>query len=263
MAKLLKQMFQHTAARRRLGFSCPKNRGSSSVSTHSRPKAAGSHRSRKMNIQEVSTHSRPKAAGTAEQSIRDFEWFQHTAARRRLGKEQRAAGNPRRFNTQPPEGGWPAKSSSDGMTHLFQHTAARRRLEGRISQLERLDLVSTHSRPKAAGSVSVIACGSFADVSTHSRPKAAGYRCRCVSHGFGGFNTQPPEGGWIKLVFQFPTVTMFQHTAARRRLENFEAWARKRGMFQHTAARRRLDAASLVCHRPNSCFNTQPPEGGW
>ena len=56
-------------------------------------------------------------------------------------------------------------------------------------------------------------------VSTHSRPKAAGsqlHRARC---GFGRFNTQPPEGGW--LVFHQDGVSgrRFQHTAARRRLD--------------------------------------------
>ena len=39
-----------------------------------------------------------------------------------------------------------------------------------------------------------------------------------------GFNTQPPEGGW-QIVFRSQTrLSMFQHTAARRRLdvdENF------------------------------------------
>ena len=55
----------------------------------------------------------------------------------------------------------------------FQHTAARRRLGGGAA-FGRVDVfVSTHSRPKAAGSI--------------------------FSHCFintGSFNTQPPEGGW-------------------------------------------------------------------
>ena len=33
-------------------------------------------------------------------------------------------------------------------------------------------------------------------VSTHSRPKAAGSRPRVVSQIHDSFNTQPPEGGW-------------------------------------------------------------------
>ena len=35
-----------------------------------------------------------------------------------------------------------------------------------------------------------------------------------------------------------------------------------RSLFQHTAARRRLQSGA-DCQIPRSCFNTQPPEGGW
>ena len=78
--------------------------------------------------------------------------FQHTAARRRLDK---SASQHQKFKK-------------------FQHTAARRRLvlqnitEGASKE------VSTHSRPKAAGSVEIVAETREAVVSTHSRPKAAG-----------------------------------------------------------------------------------------
>ena len=77
--------------------------------------------------------------------------FQHTAARRRLGKGMckemfvwecfntqppeggwfLAQGPPRtlnRFNTQPPEGGWQGIPCTASGLDLFQHTAARRRL---------------------------------------------------------------------------------------------------------------------------------------
>ncbi len=78
--------------------------------------------------------------------------FQHTAARRRLGliythRNKQHEG----FNTQPPEGGW------DRLFHWI-HTRG---------------IVSTHSRPKAAGKRACLElCGRL--VSTHSRPKAAG-----------------------------------------------------------------------------------------
>ena len=58
---------------------------------------------------------------------------------------------------------------------------------------------------------------------------------------FSCFNTQPPEGGWLQyLVSQ-----------------------RKKSLFQHTAARRRLVMG--LPRSPNVVmrFNTQPPEGGW
>ena len=56
--------------------------------------------------------------------------------------------------------------------------------------------VSTHSRPKAAGHVHAFAHICIR-VSTHSRPKAAGPCCRQPDRQPYRFNTQPPEGGWI------------------------------------------------------------------
>ena len=55
------------------------------------------------------------------------------------------------FNTQPPEGGWYFVNSMSDLFHEFQHTAARRRLEKQIKLKDRIIRVSTHSRPKAAG----------------------------------------------------------------------------------------------------------------
>ena len=58
-------LFQHTAARRRLGGYMVVDMAGGTVSTHSRPKAAGfAKRTLKLD-RHVSTHSRPKAAGTA------------------------------------------------------------------------------------------------------------------------------------------------------------------------------------------------------
>ena len=54
--------------------------------------------------------------------------FQHTAARRRLSLKSKHWQKRLSFNTQPPEGGW---------RHLLGFSDD--------------DLVSTHSRPKAAG----------------------------------------------------------------------------------------------------------------
>ena len=76
--------------------------------------------------------------------------FQHTAARRRLALSSLVPALYASFNTQPPEGGW---------------TPRHERL--------RPPMVSTHSRPKAAGHDARYRkrCD---QVSTHSRPKAAG-----------------------------------------------------------------------------------------
>ena len=77
----------------------------------------------------VSTHSRPKAAGLFNTlSLALYAMFQHTAARRRLARHRDTNGLYRRFNTQPPEGGWSKYSPSDLAATMFQHTAARRRL---------------------------------------------------------------------------------------------------------------------------------------
>ena len=100
-------------------------------------------------------------------------------------------------------------------------------------------MVSTHSRPKAAGND----CPLFADstiVSTHSRPKAAGFGAVDSSLPECCFNTQPPEGGWNYKIFATLSELMFQHTAARRRL-----------------------GPSITSCRHYTRFNTQPPEGGW
>ena len=57
-----------------------------------------------------------------------FEWFQHTAARRRLRYGAGSVCEGASFNTQPPEGGCLWANSRAGWWTRFQHTAARRRL---------------------------------------------------------------------------------------------------------------------------------------
>ena len=108
----------------------------------------------------------------------------------------------------------------------------------------------------------------YSDVSTHSRPKAAGgYFFACADTG-DGFNTQPPEGGWNFHFRGTNSVTKFQHTAARRRLDHLHIMPRPgkdvsthsrpkaagtatgsticAPKFQHTAARRRLEGLSVM-----------------
>ena len=98
--------FQHTAARRRLGRGLQRLGGGQSFNTQ--PPEGGWGATMKTFTQiRVSTHSRPKAAGRVWiWQARKKVWFQHTAARRRLGLNE-------------------IKSS---LHHVFQHTAARRRL---------------------------------------------------------------------------------------------------------------------------------------
>ena len=60
--------------------------------------------------------------------------------------------------------------------------------------------VSTHSRPKAAGSDYDGATWVMI-VSTHSRLKAAGPQENHRQRFHRSFNTQPPEGGWESAEF--------------------------------------------------------------
>ena len=55
-------------------------------------------------------------------------------------------------------------------------------------------------------------------VSTHSRPKAAGWHLVFGQSHPDRFNSQPPEGGWVKTLDDVFSFREFQLTAARRRL---------------------------------------------
>ena len=83
-------------------------------------------------------------------------------------------GRHRRFNSQPPEGGWP---------DTLQREILRER-------------VSTHSRPKAAGSV--VSLSKLFASRFNSQPPEGGWASLEMIKGFlsFGFNSQPPEGGW-------------------------------------------------------------------
>ena len=146
-------MFQHTAARRRLadwlpyfvpaaGFNTQPPEGgwfsniiltflTVAVSTHSRPKAAGIstviiYSSAAKN---VSTHSRPKAAGLAYfmSAMMVFS-----------------------FNTQPPEGGWFLMFCLVFTIKCFNTQPPEGGWTGDYITANKF-IVSTHSRPKAAG----------------------------------------------------------------------------------------------------------------
>ena len=146
--------------------------------------------------------------------------------------------------------------------NLFQLTAARRRLGLILLHACYFYSVSTHSRPKAAGTMRPTLCAT----------------CAC-------FNSQPPEGGWIRIDKFMAFQILFQLTAARRRLgddfngqigiNRFQLTAARRrlglklhsscpySLFQLTAARRRLGGFDLVRLKSYIRFNSQPPEGGW
>ena len=142
--------------------------------------------------------------------------FQHTAARRRLGLPNQTEQKNDRFNTQPPEGGWAQHTPPTKWAWTFQHTAARRRLAQDREKQHIRDIVSTHSRPKAAGESNGEENGS-GEVSTHSRPKAAGYHYSENADTYlVSTHSRPKAAG--KAGFEQLKSWLFQHTAARRRL---------------------------------------------
>ena len=96
-----------------------------SVSTHSRLKAAGVVAGDVADFDFVSTHSRLKAAGCV---ISD-----NSSHKERFNTQPPEGGWPESvmvyksaicFNTQPPEGGWAGQSRRITAIRLFQHTAA-------------------------------------------------------------------------------------------------------------------------------------------
>ena len=120
--------------------------------------------------------------------------------------------------------------------------------------------VSTHSRPKAAGWPSGLRTGTTKPFQLTAARRRLGRpngwlfeQCR--------FNSQPPEGGWVRTTINFSlknvsthsrpkaagpseviwgTTKLFQLTAARRRLAGLIIPLYVRLWFQLTAARRRL-----------------------
>ena len=75
-------------------------------------------------------------------------------------------------------------------------------------------------------------------------------------------HSKPPEGGCTISVKSDQSSTLFQHTAARRRLRVEPVRRKSWTVFQHTATwRRQLPMQSQVLFSTRS-FNTQPHGGG-
>ena len=104
--------FQLTAARRRLGDFVTRHPPRGKVSTHSRPKAAGEGLGNPALVAAMFqlTAARRRLAFFALFFL-EMTMFQLTAARRRLDKRPRAPARRRGFNSQPPEGGWPVRTT--------------------------------------------------------------------------------------------------------------------------------------------------------
>ncbi len=124
-----KRLFQHTAARRRL-----ENLGQAvalSACFNTQPPEGGWVPRRRAQSSMPCFNTQPPEGGW--QSLA-------TLSSRNDG-----------FNTQPPEGGWGGSEKEAVSVFVFQHTAARRRLGSLVLHHSLDSVVSTHSRPKAAG----------------------------------------------------------------------------------------------------------------
>ena len=160
------------------------------------------------------------------------------------------------FNTQPPEGGWPPISlaffSTSVSTHSRPKAAVRYNLQICINN-------RFNTQPPEGGCLRQCSCYYLDKVSTHSRPKAA-VRKKAQKDYRGRFNTQPPEGGCCGFCrLRFIGVVS---THSRPKAADFTAAMMIfKTVFQHTAARRRLTAFRIDYPYLFS-FNTQPPEGG-
>ena len=171
----------------------------------------------------VSTHSRPKAAG--------FDWLARIGWNTRFNTQPPEGGWPRQFggfrseigfNTQPPEGGWLKFRRPLFLRNCFNTQPP----EGGWMQKTACRLIHIKFQHTAARRRLAVGLGSCLfgfSVSTHSRPKAAGLSNRTDEEHIVGF----------------------QHTAARRRLVPHFFGFFLHLMFQHTAARRRLDYKNL------------------
>ena len=192
----LQQLFQHTAARRRLP----------ACAAAILPKVSFQHTAARRRLRWPDACHRHLLAGFNTQPPEGgcrffrvlFLWM-------------------RSFNTQPPEGGCTIIRDPKNIVFKFQHTAARRRLRVFYEAKDGEILVSTHSRPKAAAFWRKFLTRYVLPVSTHSRPKAAamGFNSFYIIFGVSThsrpkaaakaktstvsvmtcFNTQPPEGG--------------------------------------------------------------------
>ena len=162
----------------------------------------------------VSTHSRLKAAGLpVRQSRHPAKRFNTQPPEGGWAFRRRAWQNRCRFNTQPPEGGW---EDSEEIVYYAQRVSTHSRLKaaGFIWAGWQITLLSFNTQPPEGGWFSdqqhLPSCQCF-----NTQPPEGGWvfnqlnfkRCR-------SFNTQPPEGGWFCMVAKSRPEHMFQHTAA-------------------------------------------------
>ena len=172
---------------------------------------------------DVSTHSRPKAAGRIRTDGGGAIMFQHTAARRRLGIYRLFCKHLKQFQHTAARRRLVLPSLKlNIIIAAFQHTAARRRLESDLEFEGYKWDVSTHSRPKAAGtSIFVLCIVAYMFQHTAAR-RRLGYQLGPDNVEYGvSTHSRPKAAGNMQTLLD-DLLDEFQHTAARRRLENRE-----------------------------------------
>ena len=253
------------------------------VSTHSRPKAAGTNfiawarafvfqltaarrrlvnmEARQKGAEAVSTHSRPKAAGWIRK--------QQALALKRFNSqppeggwddgEVVIVGQQFRFNSQPPEGGWRIQYFSIYNAAMFQLTAARRRLGARRTKSGARKSFQLTAARRRLGEPKPLPPPAPKFQLTAARRRLV-YNVLGGAGGGVSTHSRPKAAGYrdLPLLIERLVSTHSRPKAAGQKI----AGLNRTSKFQLTAARRRLGPI-LFMWVVLRCFNSQPPEGGW
>ena len=120
--------------------------------------------------------------------------FQHTAARRRLGRRRDSARMRDRFNTQPPEGGWRHRRDSARTHDRFNTQPPEGGWE--FYPQARISILGFNTQPPEGGWARMYLPSSVLNSFQHTAARRRlGDRNFCDVRQI-CFNTQPPEGGW-------------------------------------------------------------------
>ena len=233
------------------------------VSTHSRPKAAGASLATCIRLLQVSTHSRPKAAGRLSLSLsRSVLCFNTQPPEGGWCAAVVAFALKPCFNTQPPEGGWSMPMTAAQNSEQFQHTAARRRL-GHMRADLRLFCICFNTQPPEGGWLAEACIISLPFGFNTQPPEGGWFRPMRLFPARQSFNTQPPEGGWYRLWAMRGYSPVFQHTAARRRLDT--SWADAESVLRvSTHSRPKAAGTGFLGHfgRDNVSTHSRPKAAG-
>ena len=168
-------LFQHTAARRRLGLDYHPMMLSQTWFQHTAARRRLGSLMLRIRLYICRFNTQPPEGGWFRLNSEPYLLYSFNTQPPEGGWRQMPTGAPPIccFNTQPPEGGWLRPVSPIWQLLRFQHTADRRRL-------------------------GVFGCENTEEIMFQH---TADRRRLGQQHGTGGahprFNTQPPEGGWI------------------------------------------------------------------